>query len=423
MRALQETSWPQNLRDKAMRQDQRVLTVWPGSPAEALGIKPGWHLLQIDMEPPSPAKIRAARGNGVNGMAFLDPDSGAIHTLEAGPWPFGLHLIPRVNDGLIEGIRSRNYDVAALNTLWSQGNWKDFEALRAPLEDAALPKGLPFFSKRPKDPDALTRKIGTLDVPDLQLFLALSHLAGGDVAGCDFYLRARRDARERMGLQDDLLDHDALELFMDALILWNRGRREEAKTVAGQMLATAPRNKGAIALYCQLMGSDPLRYWPPEMREPFPINYALPQHDPFGQWPEGGTVRLEDTIAAMAPGQLHLVYSLSWYRTNGPMQWEFETLIPLYQMDPDRIASIDLITAIDNPNSHWIDKNQIEDRARAAGLPVRVLFDQPDHVAEDLGCIEAPQLYLLDHKGRVLSMEKLANEEGYWQALSVMKTL
>jgi hypothetical protein len=82
------------------------------------------------------------------------------------------------------------------------------------------------------------------------------------------------------------------------------------------------------------------------------------QRDIYGQWPDGGTVKPEDSVVAMAEGQMLLVHAWSPYR-NGPY---FKTgdghADRLHKHDPDRIVAVHLITANTNPTTSWSKINQ-----------------------------------------------------------------
>jgi len=113
------------------------------------------------------------------------------------------------------------------------------------------------------------------------------------------------------------------------------------------------------------------------------------------------------------------VYCLGEYRTNGPFQQELENLIALYQLDPDKIADVHVITAYnkDPEDSFWLDKNQVEAQLKSTGVPYRVLSDPQDSATAQLKVEAYPTLYILNHEGIVLSVEGLVEEDGYWQAI------
>lgn len=65
----------------------------------------------------------------------------------------------------------------------------------------------------------------------------------------------------------------------------------------------------------------------------------------------------------------------------------------------------------------WRDQNQIEEDILKTDLNYQIGFDEHDDLADALDLEWAPSVYILDHQGIVLSVESLADEKGFWQAM------
>ncbi|WP_435257662.1 TlpA family protein disulfide reductase [Thioclava sp. FR2] len=211
-----------------------------------------------------------------------------------------------------------------------------------------------------------------------------------------------------------------LNVFLDALHAFAQGDAARAMTLTENGGLEFPDQIGLTRFFGALSAQTGLAAVSRHLGRPFPHAYRLPCLDPFRQWPAGPEVSLTDSLKQMRPGQVLLVYVLGPYRTNGPFQDELRGLMPLYAHAPDKIAAIHLITSHEDKPSSWRDRNQIEDQARALGLPLRVLHDPSGLVEQALQLSSCPSLYVLDHNGKLLATEGMTDEDGYWLALHRM---
>lgn len=379
---------------------------------------PGWLILQIDGQAPTDDALSRSKRNGINVVTFQNPETDEIWSIPAGSWPHGIKIIPCVNDRLIADIKSGNADFQALHAIWNHGDWGEFAKLKDAFEMAVLPLWANLLGRFMDPAHRQARIFASGDINNLVL-LALSYKA----QRLDDLARQAIDAaeqhRESQGIDRMPSQHFGLIWFIDTLIKLGIGATEEALEMAETAVAGYPELNGLRRLYASVANREGLILWSPLLGKEFPFEYRLPQHDSFGTWSDGPPVSLPDTLGRLQDEQFLLVYCLGDYRTNGPFQQELENLIALYQLAPDKIADVHVITAYDKDpaDSFWYDKNQIEDQLKSAGVPFRVLTDVTNSVITQMGVDAFPSLFILNRDGIVLSVEGLTEEDGYWQAL------
>lgn len=416
MRQLALQSWPASLLSKQLMQSRQIASICPGSPAEALGIQPDWQILQVDGDAPTVERLNRARIEGLRSLHLYDPRSAEVWALEAGAYPLGLKTMPALNDDFLQNVAARRVHFIDLHRIWNQGNWKDFAKLTKQLEIAVLPFGTALLGPLVGAAARERKILASKDITHLHL-LALAYFAEGrqDLsARVQSAVEAQVEAQKIESLPSEYF---ALNTFLAALRAFAAGDAAQAMRLAENGSLEFPDQLGLTRLFSALSAQAGVTVVSRHLGRPFPLPYRLPQHDPFGQWPEGTEVALTETLAAMRPDQMLLVYALGPYRTNGPFQAEMASLVALHAHAPQRIAAVHLITSHEDRDSSWQARNQIEDQARAAGLPVTVLSDPGGTVEQALRLTKSPSLYVLDHRGNLLATEPLADEDGYWLAL------
>ncbi|NRB19857.1 MAG: hypothetical protein HRU33_20495 [Rhodobacteraceae bacterium] len=417
-RTLTAETWPLPRVTKSRSSCREIAAVFQGSPAEAIGLMPGWLILQIDGDAPTDHALLRSKRNGIDHITFQNPETDEIWSIPAGTWPHGIKVIPCVNDRLIADIKSASADFQALHAIWNHGDWADFARLRDAFESAVLPLGASLFG-RFVNPARRQDRIFTSDDIGNMILLALSYKALGLDDLAQKAIETAEHHREKQGIERMPSQYFGLIWFIEILIKLGIGATDEALEMAETAVAGYPELNGLRRLYASVANREGLILWSPLLGKSFPFDYRLPQHDPFGTWPDGPPMSLPNTLGTLQDGQFLLVYCLGEYRTNGPFQQELENLIALHQLAPDRIADVHVITAYDQDpdGSFWRDSNQIEDQLKSASVPFRVLFDATDAAVAQLKVDAFPSLYILNRDGIVLSVEGLAEEDGYWQAI------
>ena len=379
---------------------------------------PGWLILQIDGQAPTDDAMSRSKQNGINTVTVQDPSTDEIWSIPAGPWPHGIKVIPSVNDQLITDIKSGSVNLYMLHAIWNHGDWGEFAKLKDAFEISLLPLVPSLFGRFMK-PERRQAQIFASDDYNNLVLLALSYKALGMDGLARMAIDTAEQRREEQGIDRMPSQYFGLIWFIDTLMKLGIGATEEALEMSETAVAGYPELNGLRRLYASIANREGLILWSPLLGKPFPCDYRLPQHDPFGTWPDGPPVALPEALNNLQDDQFLLVYCLGEYRTNGPFRQELENLIALYQLAPDKIADVHIITGYNKPpeDSHWYDKNQIEDQLKSAGVPCRVLVDDTDSVITQLNVNAFPSLYILNRNGIVLTVEGLAEEDGYWQAI------
>lgn len=411
--------------EKAQHGARRVELVFDNSPAQALGVAAGWLILSVNGEKPTASRIRDARLRGVHALQFFNPENSEAWTLEnsgteQGLWPHGLFSLPKADEALQQSIRINRYDVQDMHNLWELGNWAEFAQLREAFESAILPGPSALFRKFRNTSRIDAKIFSSSDFASLG-FLALAYLAQGDRARAQLALEAAETAR---GNQPYIPSYFALLGFVKTLCLFQEGEVAAAQRLGEETARAYPQCHGVQRLFGTLIGKPGAAYVHAQLNKPFAPRYELVQKDPFGIWPDGDEtappVLLQDELDNMAEDQLLIIYALSHYRTNGPLQVELVSLAGLFAMAPERIAAIHVISSYDQDpeESYWLTRNAVEHDVRKRNLPLKVLQDPGDSLLEDLAVSFVPAVFVLDKSGTVISTGRMADEEGYWSAMT-----
>lgn len=115
-------SWPTSLILEKKRQSRLIADVLSGSPAEAIGLQPGWEILQIDAETPSPERLTQARLQGMRALHILNPVTNEVWALEAGPFPLGVKTLPALNENFLQDVAAKRVSFLDLHRIWNHGN-------------------------------------------------------------------------------------------------------------------------------------------------------------------------------------------------------------------------------------------------------------------------------------------------------------
>lgn len=437
MSILQTAQWPLKLIQERLKRPYDVISVYEHSPAQSFGIKPGWKLIQVDRgDVPLDSAISNARINGMQQMVFLpDANSCEVRILEHDLWPCGLNLVPAIGDDVINDILNNEASYQDIDEIWSRGNWKDFSKLKDACLFASLPlilrlpHGLiPFWHsalRKVLGPKTLF-KLATMSLPEhkqpvfntawQRRFLALSCLADGQLEDAEIALAASEATFAKCEIAMTSYFH-VLPFFIRALIHYNSGNIPEAKAQI-ERASGLNQSRTVLDAHSSIHRKSPLIKWSPHIQKPFPVAYDLPRYDCFGVFnaPEKRCA-LRPSLEAMEPGQFLVVILLAGYRSNGPMQQEVRGLRSLYNAFPETFAAVHVITSNHDGSGGWKHSNKAEDDFAKTDLDYQIGFDENDDIARGVEIQWAPSVYILDHRGIVLSVESLADERGFWEAM------
>ena len=159
----------------------------------------------------------------------------------------------------------------------------------------------------------------------------------------------------------------------------------------------------------------------------FPFDYSLPVVDPrlALPGPDCPILTLSEELALLRPDQLALVILLGGYRSNGFYSRSMESLGHFYPLIRDRLPMVHVITSAlvftqeDRAFTEgWMSG---EAYAKSRGVPVVVLTDGEDTVANALSIAHSPTNYLLGRNKRVLFEGWLDDDGPIWEALAMLE--
>ena len=127
MIAKTEIFWPEAHVRQKCKTAYFVSSVYPLSPAGALGLKPGWLLLQVGTHTHiDEAVIDDARINGITQLVFQAPERPTVTIVTGTTWPAGMVVIPTLTAELRRAIRAGQFDLFMLDRIWGEGQWRAF---------------------------------------------------------------------------------------------------------------------------------------------------------------------------------------------------------------------------------------------------------------------------------------------------------
>ncbi len=407
-----------------LKNSQRIMRVFPGSPAQDIGLKVGWFVLLAKRDARAGSDLELLRLAPDNTYLFYDPQAETAYELTKGPWPLGLTLTGVGTPGFNDRIKRRDDVQDQLYQAFGRGELDSFalmkDAFRLVLSLPGAKLLAPFMKEAHQD-SSIARN------PDFAslAFLALSHLAQGNADRADFFLVASHNQMQKSGQQSFSLLQTALQSYIAARLSWDAGDREKGLRYLEDALADAPDFELLLDTYAIWTDKPPLVHKPKWVGEPSPIDYAFKQHDPLGFWPDGGFVSLKQSLATLTAGQILIVVLLPGYRANYYYNLDLPALAALHRFDPSRIAQIHVIsdsTYMLSPEH----RAEAEGIAYANALPIHFLDGNQaggwkqslNDLSNQLGIYRAPTCLVLDKDGVVLSNGLFADESAYWDAIA-----
>ena len=397
-------------------QCQRITHVFPGSPAEALGLQVGWLALLAGDAAPVASELERLRLEGAERYVFHNPANGRSFELGGGPWPLGIKLTGVGTQGFLSRIAVRSEVDDELFEAFGRGELDAFAQMKDAFRDALTPSFTATFAPV-LGTARLDKAIAKSRDWHYLAFLALAHLAAGEPDRAAFFLSAVRGAIERSGRTSFSLLFTALLSFIDARLSWDGGNRDKGLALMQEALFDAPEYDVLRDTYATWSDSPPLIHAPQWVGDDAPLHYRFRQHDPLGFWPDGGMVSLADTLGRMGAEQVLIVVYMPGYRANYYYNRDVTTLAALHQHNPDRIAAVHVITDTDHV-SFEPDRAQAEGAARSYGVPLALLFDEDAGLAEEIELYRSPTTLVLDRAGTVLANGVLSDESAYWEAVT-----
>ena len=398
-----------------------VTEIFPGSIAEAAGIRPGM-LYLIDERDKAAQEWSAITARGATGRLisrFIDPVAGTMCTIETAGFPWGMRL-EQPNHRLVEEVLGSYVNPTRLAAPLLYGS----ETAFADLANAALAR-----AKRPSFKQLLVKAALNLfgrgaDLePVIKFQRAIAAIAAARLGDA-------RTARRLMPPLDVGLLHNygtaagASCLLAEAMVA-EVERQPQAQILeplrhAFQLEPTSQRLADMLTRHGEPMVAKGTH----TIARPLGIDYNLPVADALeapirhADLAAGPHVRLSDCLASLRADQLGVVIMLGGYRVNGPYSKVIENLGYLYDLVGSRLPFMHVVSsleAVTNPANVELWKPG-ETTARSLGLPITVLHDSDNAIQDALSITTSPVVYLLTRESTVLYQGSDADDGPFWQA-------
>lgn len=414
-RKLELLDWTTEVVQRHAMHAQRIVEVFPTSPAEALGIRTGWLAVLAGDVAPTSLVLNDLRLNGANGFVFYDPEKQQTWHLEGGSWPFGLLMTPVDTEGFRARIAVDSSVSDDLLEAFGRGEVDTFARLIPAFREAMQPTSSALFGPLMSQArqDKAIAKSGSIY---FLAFLSFAYLSSDDIDRATYFRNACLDAIDSSKITSFSLRFTALLDHIGGKLAYTEGDTEQAIAFAERAMMDAPQYAILRDTFATWTDSPPLIHRPRWVGDEVPIRYHLPQHDPFGFWPEGPEVALDDALAKMDEDQLMVLILLPNYRANYYYNVDIGTLAALYRYDPQRIAAVHVIASGDTPVMED-QRIQVETSARDNGVPLQFLWNEGNDVTDPLDLYRSPTTLVLNAEGTVLANGLLSDESAYWQAI------
>jgi hypothetical protein len=399
----------------------QVTEIHPGSIAEAAGLRPG--LLYLTGEPGNLVtewkQIAARRQSGVVTSRFVDLAGGTVTVLKTVGFPWGIK-VEQPHTKMLEEVRNSiatPTEFAGRILYAPDFTYQDLTL--AAYEGFARPSVLRRFV------DVFWRLIGQgSKLTDLRQPVSMVAAAMAAQKG-DFAMARRLRPPPTESLLHDMGSAvGALYLFCDAMI--DRAAGVPVADVAERLKIAhemAPKSQ-RIADALTAAGVPTMSARDVTRVRPFAIDYALPEADALtgpvtpAVIAQARGVSLSAALNTLQADQLAAVVLMNGYRVNGFYDPMMDNLACFYPIVGARLPFVHVVSSLErvsNPDivALW---RKGEDAARAAGVPVTVLYDHDDAVPSAQMATGFPTLYLLT-RDRTILYEGNSDDDGpFWEA-------
>jgi len=402
--------------------DYSGLTIWDiaaSSPAYVLGLRQDDILFTVNGNAPYKADLETPRlihrRFGFHKFQFYRPSTEEVITVKSKRWPFGIQLRSSPMEYARE-LRIGDPDSDMVEIYWRSGALETIAAFYVPWEIMIHRMhhmdGAPYFKTEFPEPhhnQPLTAEIWHSHF----VYLALS------AACAKKYKRARYvldEIYQRIAESDSGFPCIAASMmhYTESLLSEADGKLDDAIEHMYSAIDAAWEIEENYARLGTLTGQK--IDVPTSAYKDIRLSYELPIEDPAGiitQHP--GFLDLQRTCQSLNPGQFIIVVLLSSYRSNYYYDKGWEISAPILSKLKSTFPLIHIVTA----GTYALDDSflKAEGNLTAQGLDFKILHDEGNKIAEQLGQERAPTNLVLDHKGEIIAESALWDESLIWKAL------
>ena len=398
----------QAAREKAFEIDK----VYPGSLAEAAGLKPGYLFFPRDLETDDPLYLEDLKQKQLNRTVFADLERNVEIELLMVGFPFGIKL-RRTMEGLCADIALGNDESEEILLRIHDGDDADFAmlvaALQRPFSKPAVKAIMSLFSGR-SEPIHERYFVARMAV-------GVFHAMKGDVFQARELMAEFEEEDVRAGIMTSLY------ALGQAMIVEAEGG-DEGKVIEWlrHALACYPKSRRIREALGRRTGTDLGEPETPEPRQ-FPLNYYLIERDPLSNADPRSCrfVSLNQTLSDLEKDQFLLVIALSTYRGNHYYIGVLIRFILIHHLVHGHFPVIHVITGFEKGGRHFNEWLAGEEIMQDIGIPFQVLHDPEHFVSAIVDADKSPYSLIVNKQGTIIHEGDLIDEEGYWTALSSLR--
>ncbi len=372
-----------------------ITKVAPGSPAAALGLRPGDLFVSINGIAALDAKtpdILVAQDTAT--YVFISEQDGAQITVKTPALPMGIRTEAASADILASYESKPLHEFEGIEALWER---EDYVEIRQVAKNATS-KGV-------------IGKIG--------LSKSKNPLADVLVAICD--------VEEGKG-------KDPYQVIVDFEKQHGNNIRSDIAGIVTYYVARQHRENGNTRKYDHLMRwvmESPHSQESPRLKADadannvYYVSESIQLGKKFGpvaemEYLEGGTGTglVPDILRQTNPGQVAPVCLMLTYRGNGPYDDALKVYQAIYPFVKDRMRPLLVLTSVRDKSRDDPASFATEDALIAAGVPITILFDPLSYWA-DMIVAGAPENIAVDDNAQIFWHDSLHDDYAYWDMLSL----
>lgn len=375
---------------------QEILKVAHNSPAEALGLKKGDYIVEINGEHASEFDLYEyyARATEIAYKFYSSEDNQYI-SISLDSVPLGVIIEPSTK-GIVNRYTQGNfYSWSDFEILWRRRNWDAlYTASVACSNDGLLERFVRLFKKNYNKSAEILYKgaaLFELDQPEEGIELI------GEFINEHMHqheLTSRAIAYYYAAKWAELVeDKEEYEYWLEQANECNGGKFDRITQ------EVAIKN-----------GDEPsVRYqW---LNKTFPVLYKLNDIN------TNRVISLEETLENMKDDELLPICAMPSYRGNGPYDYAMSVYRNIYNFISHKIKPMHVLTNVleKRADREWWYYN--EEQAIATGVPLNILYDENSEVFDVLDNDSTPVFYFVNNKGVILYEGKLGKDYHYWESL------
>jgi len=390
--------------------------VHKGSPADILGIKPGWILMFINGKKYNDEiKIKRkylGKVMGKHEFTFFDPAEKRVYSVKSKFWPFGM-VLTQPAQKISEALNGSgdNFNWSDVHGLWKLGLNDQMAELYPVLEELCA-----SLDRQPKPGSFPPENVefGENVYADALAATTFAALSAGQNDRANFLLQqTKKSLKETQSVSGFTVAMHYHSTSILAESAGNMALAEDAIHSAFERNKTIPVVNERLE---KLTGQPQKNHQPNYVGTKLELDYVLRNTDPVGEIPSTGQpVAFKDAITGLRKGQLLLVFIMGSYRSNSYYIDDLIAAAPIFKRFPGIVKHIHVVVESDY-TLHPEDRQTFEKMVTTNGLKLTILFDQEQTVTSQIDTSGYPSRLFFNDQGIVLCDKPLWDESGIWEA-------